>query len=120
METRLKIINRHRKGDGIRQLSREMHLSRNTVRSVLRCDGTPNSSYTRANQPYRVLGDYLEILEQALRDDRSRRRKRTARQLFQELQSQGYRGSESTVSRYVCKWKKQESNHNFLILIRNM
>ena len=56
METKLKILNRHRNGDGIRAISRDMRLSRNTVRDIIRKDGSQTMSYARKVQPYPALG----------------------------------------------------------------
>ena len=64
--------------------------------------------YNRKNQPYPALGKYLEILEKLLRDNKNARPKRTIRQLYEELVSLGYDGSESSVSRYAAKWKQKE------------
>jgi transposase-like protein len=36
METRRKILNCYRKGDGIRKISREFGIARNTVREIIR------------------------------------------------------------------------------------
>ena len=108
METKLKILNRHRNGDGIRAISRDMRLSRNTVRDIIRNDGSQTMSYARKVQPYPALGEHLESLEKLLRDNKTARPKRTIRQLFEELQTLGYGGSESAVCRYAAKWKKQD------------
>ena len=108
METKLKILNRHRSGDGIRAISRDMQLSRNTVRDIIRKDGSQTMSYARTSRPYPALGEHLESLEKLLRDNKTARPKRTIRQLFEELQTLGYSGSESAVCRYAAKWKKQD------------
>ena len=49
METRRRILTRHRKGDGIREISRDLNLARNTVRDVVRNNGGSSVSYTRKN-----------------------------------------------------------------------
>ena len=68
METKRKILSRYRRGEKIRSISRVMNLSRNTVRSVIRCEGSPRISYERKVQPYPVLGNHVETLEKLLRD----------------------------------------------------
>lgn len=46
-------------GKGIREIAREAGHSRNTIRKALR--GEHEGYGKRKNQPYRVLGPYLEI-----------------------------------------------------------
>jgi transposase len=110
METKRKILNRYRRGEKIRSISREMNLSRNTVRSIIRCEGTPRTSYERKVQPYPALGEYVETLEKLLRDNARARPKQTAKQLFESLQDAGYKGSYSSVGRYIAKWNKRASS----------
>ena len=38
MESKRKILNRHRSGEAIRYISRELNISRNTVRDIIRSD----------------------------------------------------------------------------------
>ncbi len=108
METKLKILNRYRISDGIRAISRDMQLSRNTVRDIIRKDGSQTMFYARKVHPYPALGEHLESLEKLFRDNKTAKAKRTMRQLFEELQTLGYSGSESAVCRYSAKWKKQD------------
>lgn len=107
MESRRKILTRHRRGDKIRAISREMNISRNTVRQIIRNPGTVNDVYERKVQPYRALGEYVESLEKLLRDNVNARPKRTRKQLFESLQACGYKGSYSAVRNYITKWEKR-------------
>jgi len=110
METRRKILTRHRKGDGIREISRDLNLARNTVRDVIRNNGGSSISYTRKKQPYPKLGEYIDILEKLLRDNKHARPKRNAKHLYEELCIHGYKGSYSSVGRYISKWHDRASN----------
>lgn len=110
MESKRKILNRYRRGEKIRFISREMNLSRNTVRNVIRCEGTPRTSYERKVQPYPALGEYVERLEKLLRDNARARPKRTAKQIFEILQASGYAGSYSSVGRYIVSWNRRSSS----------
>ena len=47
MESKRKILNRHRGGEAIRSISRELNISRNTVREIIRSDNPPSTSYIR-------------------------------------------------------------------------
>ncbi len=110
METRRKILTRHRKGDGIREISRDLNLARNTVRDVIRNNGGSSVSYTRKSQPYPKLGEYIDILEKLLRDNKHARPKRNAKHLYEELCLSGYKGSYSSACRYISKWNERSSN----------
>ena len=126
METKRKILNRYRRGEKIRAISRVMNLSRNTVRSVIRCEGTPSSSYERKIQPYPALGDYVEVLEKHLRDNARARPRRTAKQIFELLQVSGYRGSYSSVGRYIANWNarscmgKESASYPFILPLEKL
>ena len=95
METRRKILNCYRKGDGIRKISREFNIARNTVREIIRshkssidANRTANGnnrgtekelvtpSYVRKVQTYPSLQKYITNLEKLLRDNKNARPKR--------------------------------------------
>mgnify|MGYP006129797753 FL=1 len=110
MESRRKILNRHRGGEAIRSISRELNVSRNTVREIIRSDEPPSASYMRSLQPHSSLGSYIESLEKLLRENKLAKPKRTILHLFKELQLSGYAGSYSAVGRYAAKWKERSSS----------
>ena len=91
VETIGKIRLKHRQGKSIRSISRELRLSRNTVRKVLRGDET-EVSYQRSRQPYPKLGEYLKDLEGFLEEDQKLpvKRRRSAQVLFEDLAVLGY------------------------------
>src|SRR5215472_16994010 len=97
-----------RDGKSIRQIAREMHLSRNTVKKVLRGQET-EFTYARTDQPRPKLGPYEASLLTRLAADAvlPRRQQRTAVVLFEELQREGFVGGYDSVRRYVQKWRKQ-------------
>ena len=107
MESKRKILNRHRRGDSINSISKDFSISRNTVRSIIRTEGSPSASYERKTQTHRALGPHIETLEKLLRDNKTARPKRTTKHLFEELETRGYKGSYSAVGRYVSQWKKK-------------
>jgi transposase len=112
MESKRKILVRYRRGDGIRAISRELNISRNTVRDIIRSRGNIKSDYVRVIQPTPRLGDYTEKLEKMLRDNKHSKPKKTGKILFEELQIYGYQGSYSAVSRYIYAWKEKNSEVN--------
>lgn len=99
----------HRDKKGIRRIAREFHLSRNTVKKVIRGDAT-EFIYERKAQPLPKLGPYEGTLREHLLKDtsRPRREQRTAVVLFEELQRQGFEGGYDSVRRYVQKWRRSE------------
>jgi transposase len=110
METKRKILNCHRKGDGIRKISREFNIARNTVREIIRSHQSKEEvivpSYFRSVQTYPSLGKHIANLEKLLRENKNAKPKRTTVQIYEELCLQGFKGSYSSVSRYASKWKK--------------
>ena len=59
----------HRDGKTIRETVRDLGVSRNTVRKVIRSQQTA-FTYRRSTQPRPVLGSFVERLEQALEEDK--------------------------------------------------
>jgi len=53
------------KGKGIKQIARELRLSRNTVRTIVRCEETEHR-YVRRTQPLPQLGAFAETLDRML------------------------------------------------------
>jgi transposase len=89
-------------GKNISELSRMTGHSRNTVKKALRGEAWGYSE--RKKQPFPVLGSYLGIIDQWLNEDREvpKKQRHTSRRIYHRLVSEhGYKGSESTVRRYV-------------------
>ena len=99
----------HRDKKGIRQIARELNLSRNTVKKVIRGD-TTEFVYDRKAQPLPKLGPYEGSLLEYLVNDAAKpsRQQRTAVVLFEELQRRGFEGGYDSVRRYVQKWRRSE------------
>ena len=108
METIRKVRQAHfNDGKGIRQITRDFHLSRNTVRTIIRTS-VIDQQYLRTTQPRPKLGAYVERLEAMLQEDRDKpvRHRRRAQILFEQLQREGYDGGYDTVRRSVRSWQK--------------
>jgi transposase len=112
MESKRKILVRYSRGEGIRSISRELNIARNTVRSIIRTQGNLKSDYIRTIQPRPQLGQYTEKLEKMLRDNKHTKPKKTGKALFEELKDYGYHGSYSAVSRYIHDWQERNSGVN--------
>jgi transposase len=90
----------------IKQICRETGHCRETVRKVLRSE--PFGYSPRVVQPYPVLGPYLQVIDQWLREDKDRPKKQrhTAKRIYDRLVRElGFQGSDSTVRHYVRKAK---------------
>ncbi len=107
VETIAKIRRLHfRDGVGIKEICRKLGLARNTVRKVIRSEATAHT-YEREQQPMPRLGEHVKRLEMLLEEDWQRPKKRrfTARWLFEVLQEEGYIGGYDSIQRYVKKWR---------------
>lgn len=112
METISKIrMAHHRDGKSIRQIAREYRLSKNTVKKIIR-SGVTELVYRRDAQPRPKLGAFEERLSERLLADHllSRREQRSAFNLFEELQREGFAGGYDSVRRYVQQWKEREKS----------
>ena len=96
---------RHRDRFSIREIARRTGLSRNTVRKYLRADGVE----PRFNAADRLskLDPYADKLSHMLRQEvgRSRKQKRTIKQLHADLRALGYDGSYNRVAAFARDWK---------------
>jgi transcriptional regulator with XRE-family HTH domain len=103
----LSVIRRWRYRDhfSIREISRRTGLSRNTVRKYLRSD-TVEPKFNVADRPSK-LDPYADKLSQMLRQEagKSRKQKRTTKQLHADLTALGYDGSYNRVAAFARDWK---------------
>ena len=88
----------------IRQIARDFGHSRKTVRKAL-ADPEAQPYTLRHPRPAPVLGAFKARIEALLADNvhLPRKQRYTARRIFQRLRAQGYKGSESSVRRYVSQ-----------------
>jgi transposase len=94
------------KGKSIKEIARELKVSRNTVRKVLR-SGATSFEYMREVQPRPKLGAWRGDLDRMLSDNEARpaRERLTLIRVFEELRGLGYEGSYDAVRRYAKKWR---------------
>jgi transposase len=110
VETIRKIrIARHRDHKPIRQIARELNISRNSVKAALRSDAT-EYRYERERQPRPKMGPFIETLERWLAEDQKKpvKERRSHVLLFEALQRQGYEGGYDSVRRYARMWHELE------------
>ena len=96
------------KGKTIKEIARDLKVSRNTVRKVLR-SGTTSFQYERNVQPRPKLGRWTADLEQLLVANAGKpaREQLTLIRIFEELRGRGYDGGYDAVRRYARRWAKQ-------------
>ncbi len=94
-----------RDGLSIREISKRTGLSRNTVRRYLR-GGMVEPKFQVPDRTSK-LSDFADKLSLWLRTDsvKSRKYKRTAKQLHAELVTLGYQGSYGRVAAFVREWQ---------------
>src|SRR6267142_1015737 len=107
VETIGRIRREHRvKGKSIKEIARDLKVSRNTVRKVLR-SGVTSFEYMRVVQPRPKLGAWHGDLDRMLSDNEARpaRERLTLIRVFEELRGLGYEGSYDAIRRYAKKWR---------------
>src|SRR6266700_2294986 len=96
------------KGKAIREIARDLKVSRNTVRKVLR-SGETSFEYERSVQPRPKLGRWAADLDDLLAGNATKpaREQLTLMRIFEELHGRGYEGGYDTVRRYARRWAKE-------------
>jgi transposase len=94
----------------IKQICRELRVSRKTVRKVVR-SGATEFTYERSVQPQPRIGPWRDELDRMLAENarKPKRDRLTAIRIFEELQRLGYEGGYDAVRRYAAAWSKAES-----------
>ncbi len=99
------------KGKSIKEIARDLKISRNTVRRVLRSDET-SFSYEREIQPRPKLGRWKSEIDRMLAQNASgaARERLTLIRLFEELRALGYEGGYDAVRRYAKTWTREHAS----------
>jgi transposase len=95
------------RGRPIKEIVRDLHVSRNTVRKVVR-SGATAFEYEREVQPLPKLGLWRDRLEALLVSNESKptRERLTLIRVFEELRRLGYEGGYDAVRRYAKVWAR--------------
>src|ERR1700741_2721120 len=98
------------KGKTIKEIARDLKVSRNTVRKVLR-SGETSFSYEREVQPRPKLGRWSEELDHLLAKNAraAAREGLTLILFFEELRALGYDGVYDAVRRYARVWSRRRA-----------
>src|ERR1700730_16826107 len=94
----------------IKEITRELRVSRATVRKVVRSDKTA-FNYTREVQPAPKLGEWVGSLTEILETEATlpKRERRSTQRLFEELRGRGYDGAHDSVHRFVKEWREERA-----------
>jgi transposase len=98
------------RGRSIKEIVRDLHVSRNTVRKVVR-SGATALSYEREVQPLPKLGQWRADLDRLLLTNASKasRERLTLMRVFEALRGLGYEGGYDAVRRYARTWQRERS-----------
>jgi len=96
------------RGRSIKEIVRDLHVSRNTVRKVLR-SGATALTYEREVQPLPKLGPFRTDLDRLLLTNagKSPRERLTLMRIFEALRRLGYEGGYDAVRRYARTWRRE-------------
>ena len=97
------------KGKTIKEIVRDLGISRNTVRKALRSEET-TFVYGRDTQPLPKLGPWSKKLDDLLETNakKSVRERLTLIRVFEDLHGLGYEGGYDAVRRYARKWRDEQ------------
>ena len=98
------------RGRPIKEIVRELHVSRNTVRKVVR-SGSTALTYERDVQPLPKLGQWRADLDRLLLTNAGKgsRERLTLMRVFEALRGLGYEGGYDAVRRYARTWRRERS-----------
>ena len=99
------------RGRAIKDIVRDLHVSRNTVRKVLR-SGATSFEYEREVQPRPKLGRWSDDLDRllTLNTTKAARERLTLIRVFEELRGLGYEGGYDAVRRYARVWARTHAS----------
>ena len=96
------------RGVPIKKIARDLRVSKNTVRKVVRGDET-SYSYERKIQPMPKLGPWVDELERQLEanEKKPRRDRLSLLRIHEDLAALGYGGGYDAVRRYARTWRRR-------------
>jgi len=98
-------------GKPIKEICRELRVSRKVVRKVIRSDAT-EFRYERSRQPLPRIGPWHERLEGCLEENERlpSRQRLTIIRIYEDLVALGYAGSYAAVRRYAIAWREKRAS----------
>src|SRR3981081_3111036 len=106
------------KGKSIKEIARDLKISRNTVRRILR-SGETSFSYEREVQPRPRLGRWKADLDRMMTGNAGigARERLTLLRLFEELRAVGYEGGSDAIRRYARTWTRQLASQTAAVFV---
>jgi transposase len=106
------------KGKSIKEIARDLKISRNTVRRILR-SGETSFSYEREVQPRPRLGSWKADLDRMLTINAGKapRERLTLIRLFEQLRALGYEGGYDAVRRYARAWSREHASQTVAVFV---
>jgi transposase len=98
----------HLEKKSLRQIAREEHSSRETVKRAV-FDLPPKSYQLTQPKPTFVFGQPFQARVEALlkqNDQLPQKQRYSSRKMFETLRAEGYEGSESRIRQYIAQWKR--------------
>lgn len=98
----------HVEGKAIRAIAKELCISKNTVKKIIRSDET-KLELTKYKKVKPILGNHVDVLNKLLQDNLKEpvRRRLTAKKLFEMLKKTGYIGSYESVNLIVREFRRE-------------
>jgi transposase len=98
-------------GKSIKEIARDLRMSRDTVRKILR-SGETSFAYERDVQPQPKLGRWKSDLDRMLAENAAKptRERLTLIRLFEDLHGLGYAGGYDAVRRYARSWQREHAS----------
>src|SRR5947209_9951452 len=106
------------KGKAIKEIARDLRVSRNTVRKVVR-SGATSFAYDRDVQPRPKLGRWTAELDALLAGNEAKaaREQRTLIRIFEDLRGRSYAGGYDAVRRYARRWSKARGHSTAAVYV---
>lgn len=108
----------HVKGKKIKEIARELGVSKNTVKKVIRSDET-KFEFAKQVRKKPVIDGYRNKLKTILIENSKepKRRNLTAKKIYERLQELGYKGSYETVNLMIRELRREEGKSNQQVFI---
>ena len=108
----------HINGKKIKVIARELNISKNTVKKIINSDAT-KFELLKQNRTKPVLDEYLDEIKQILLENSKepKRRRLTAKKIYEQMQKSGYKGSYESVNLVVRKYRRKNEGKGKQVFI---
>jgi len=108
----------HVKGKKIKEIARELRVSKNTVKKVIRSNES-KFDFAKQKRKKPIIDEHIEKLKSILRENSKepKRRKLTVKKIHEHLQEQGYKGSYETVNLTIREIRREEGRSSQQVFI---